>query len=161
MGSYSIHQCDTDGAPLGALDGPAWADPGRPVHVPETGLYGRVRLVWRCCGAYLVEFMDDPDDAECATTHTVRVRLAELAPPPGDVMYSIPCIGAAWSLNLPCGHLNGEGCDCDTIAAEADDQASTPDDGPCTVEGCVADTHCYACARHTSGDKWCADCATT
>lgn len=120
--SYGVHVCDAPATPVTALDTPTYAAPGQVVHLPETGLYGRVRLWWRCCGAVLVEMMTDPDDVECATTVTSRCRLDELTPPPAGVMYSVPCVGADWSLTLVCGHLAGEGCDCDTIAAEADGQ---------------------------------------
>ena len=126
MGSYSEHACDTGGKPLGVLDGPAWAAPGKVVQLDGLELYGRVRLVWRCCGAVLVEMMAVPDDPECADTYTFRGTLAVLAPPREGVSYSVPCIGAAWSLILPCGHVTGEGCDCDTIAAEADAQDDVP-----------------------------------
>jgi hypothetical protein len=130
MGSYSVHKCDPDGTELGALDGPPFAMPGRVVHLPDVDLYGRVRLWWRCCGAVLVEFMTDLDDLECADTVTTRHRLDEMAMPVLGVSYSVPCVGASWSLNLPCGHITGEGCDCDTIAAEAADQDDDHECGP-------------------------------
>lgn len=122
MGSYSVHACDADVSPLGVLDDPAYAMPGEPVIMTDTGLHGRVRLLWRCCGALLVESMRDPDDPESADTYTTRVTVNDVAPIPWGVSYSVPCVGAAWSLDLPCGHIVGEGCDCDTIAAEAADQ---------------------------------------
>lgn len=129
MGS-AMHKCDVDGTPLGALDGPPFAEPGRVVVFKEAPhVYGRVRLWWRCCGAVLVEMMVYPWDPESTVTVTVRARLEELAPPPPNQPYIIPCLGAAWSLNLPCGHLAGEGCDCDTIAAEAAGQDQGPSRG--------------------------------
>lgn len=126
VSSYSVHRCAPDGTPMGALAGPVHAEPGRAVWCAETGLYGRVRLVWRCCGTALVEMITDPDDVECEQTVTSRFRLDELSPPPAGVLYSVPCVGASWSLYLPCGHLAGEGCDCDTLAAEADGEEYVP-----------------------------------
>ena len=119
MGSYSQHKCDANGAPVVANDGPVYTTPGEPVMFPETATFGRVRLLWRCCGALLVECMSLPDDPESAATHTVRATVSEIAAIPWGTPYSVPCVGAAWSLDLPCGHIAGEGCDCDTIAAEA------------------------------------------
>jgi hypothetical protein len=119
MGSYSEHKCDVNGAPVSATDGPQWADPRGVVQFPDVQMFGRVRLIWRCCGARLVECMTFPDDPERAETHTVRATLTELAEVEWGTSYSVPCVGAAWSLHLPCGHIAGEGCDCDTIAAEA------------------------------------------
>ena len=120
MGDYSEHRCDENGARVGVLEWPPFAAPGRVVRLDMTDLYGRVRLVWRCCGAVLVEMMAVPDDPECADTYTFRATRTVLAmPDEHGPSYSVPCLGAAWSLNLPCGHLAGEGCDCDTIAAEA------------------------------------------
>lgn len=121
MGSYSVHKCDPNGSPLGALDGPAYAVPGEPVQL-DSGLFGRVRLVWHCCGALLVECMSAPDDLDCPDTYTTRVTIPEVQPIPWGTPFSVPCVGAAWSLDLPCGHITGEGCDCDTIAAEAASQ---------------------------------------
>lgn len=113
------HYCRKGGAPIGVMDWPPYADPGRAV-VDGTALeFGRVRHTWRCCGTALVEYMTDADDPECADTFTLPVALGLLSPVPDGVPYSVPCIGAAWSLWLPCGHVNGEGCDCDTIEAEA------------------------------------------
>jgi hypothetical protein len=147
MGSYSEHRCDPNGAPMGALDGPAWASPGGVVSLPEAETFGRVRVVWRCCGALLVECMTFPDDSERAETHTVRVTHDDVAKIEWGTSYSVPCVGAAWSVNLPCGHIAGEGCDCDTIAAEAAGQASDPEHtcGPgiqygCAVPDCDGDT---------------------
>lgn len=121
MGSDK-HTCDVGGKAMGVLEGPGYALPGDPVRLPGAGVFGRVRLIWRCCGAFLVECLADPDSDECADTYTLRVRAGELAPIPWRQPYSVPCIGAAWSLTLPCGDLAGEGCDHDTIAAQ--------DDGP-------------------------------
>lgn len=114
------HICDKNGAPLGALDGPTFAEPGRVVWLADVDMFGRVRLWWRCCGAVLVEFMVFPDEPERAETYTARLRLDDLSMPPHGRSYSVPCAGSAWSLSLPCGHLKGEGCDCDTIALEAE-----------------------------------------
>lgn len=122
MGSYSEHRCDAGGKALGVLDGPGYALPGDPVRLPGADAFGRVRLIWRCCGAFLVECMDTPEDPDAGGSHTIRVRAGELAPIPWAMSYSVPCVGAAWSLHLPCGHITGEGCDCDTIAAEAASQ---------------------------------------
>ena len=119
MGSYSQHKCDANGVRVGALDGPAYAVPGEVVMFPETDTFGRVRLLWRCCGALLIECMSLPDDPESAATHTVRTVAGEITAIPWGTSYSVPCVGAAWSLHLPCGHIAGEGCDCDTIAQEA------------------------------------------
>jgi hypothetical protein len=67
----------------------------------------------------LVESMRDESDPECAETETGRYVLGALRRPVHGVSYSVPCIGAEWSMRLPCGDIVGEGCDCDTIAAEA------------------------------------------
>lgn len=119
MGSYSEHVCDQGGKPLGLLEGPGYALPGDAVRLPEADTYGRVRLIWRCCGAFLVECMDTPDNPRAEGTHTMRVRARELAPVPWWARYSVPRVDAEWSPHLPCGDLAGEGCDCATIAAEA------------------------------------------
>lgn len=116
------HYCRKGGAPVGVLEWPPFADPGRVVVGTTGGEFGRVRHAWRCCGSALVEYMADPDDPECADTFTLSVALPLLEMPPHGVSYSVPCVGAVWSLWLPCGHVNGEGCDCDTIAAEAASQ---------------------------------------
>jgi hypothetical protein len=68
----------------------------------------------------LVEFMTEPESETCPDTYTraLPVDMVDRVPD-GVVSYSVPCVGAEWSADLPCGHINGEGCDCDTIAAEA------------------------------------------
>lgn len=114
------HYCRRGGAPVWVMDWPPYADPGRVVWDGSGERFGRVRLAWRCCGGVLVEYMTDPDDAECVDTYMLSVPLGVLQVPQEGVAYSVPCAGAAWSADLPCGHINGEGCDCDTIAAEAD-----------------------------------------
>lgn len=116
MSVKSGHVCDTDGAAVGALEWPPFADPGRAVQIDGSGEYGRVRSLWQCCGAVLVECLTPYGDG---TTTTERYRLDSLTAPAWGDSYSVPCVGAAWSLHLPCGHINGEGCDCDTIAVEA------------------------------------------
>lgn len=119
MGSYARHRCAEGSSPVDMSRWPVWADPGHVVHFRGSDDYGRVRLVWRCCGAVLVEEMTDQQDPECETTVTGSFVLSELRRPVHGRSYSVPCIGAAWSLYLPCGDIAGEGCDCDTIAAEA------------------------------------------
>lgn len=118
------HYCRKGGAPIGIMDIPPFTDPGRVVgngDRPEGGepTYGRVRMLFRCCATALVEFMTEPASVECADTYTVALPLDALRRVPDGVSYSAPCVGAQWSAALPCGHINGEGCDCDTIAAEA------------------------------------------
>jgi hypothetical protein len=120
------HYCRKGGAPVGAMDVPPFADPGRVVQnndrlVWEAPSYGRVRLLWRCCGTALVEFMTEPDSDTCPDTYTLALALSALGRIPDGVSYSVPCIGAEWSADLPCGHINGEGCDCDTVAVESGD----------------------------------------
>lgn len=113
------HYCRKDGAPVGVMAWPPFADPGMVVSDTVGEGFGRVRHAWRCCGSALVEYMDDQSDPECEGTHTLSVALPLLAPVPHGVPYSVPCVGAAWSVTLVCGHVNGEGCDCDTVAVEA------------------------------------------
>lgn len=119
MGSYSRHQCAPGSVSLGALVIPAYVLPGNPVFLGESETHGRSRFLWRCCGTLLVECMRT-QDPECGDTYTIRVPVAEVEPVPWGTSYSVPCVGAEWSLYLPCGHVAGEGCDCDTIALEAD-----------------------------------------
>jgi hypothetical protein len=114
-----LHKCVAGGVRVDDNRWPVWADPGHVVKFPGSDEHGRVRFVWRCCGAILVEELDDQFNPACATTTTRRWELHELRRPVHGLSYSVPCVGAAWSLNLPCGHLAGEGCDCDTIAVEA------------------------------------------
>lgn len=121
------HYCRKGGTPVGVLDIPPYADPGGIVQnddraASEEPTYGRVRMLFRCCGTALVQFMTYPDDPDRADTHTDAIALDLLSRVPDDVMVSVPCIGAAWSADLPCGHVNGEGCDCDTIALESASQ---------------------------------------
>jgi hypothetical protein len=109
------------------MDWPAFADPGSVVMDSdrldwEEASYGRVRMGFRCCGTVLVEFMTDPESETCAGTYTRALPVDMVDRVPDGVVYSVPCVGAEWSADLPCGHVNGEGCDCDTIAAEAADQ---------------------------------------
>lgn len=119
----SGHICPSGSRPVGVMAWPPFADPGSVVRVAgtesegDTGIYGRVRFAWRCCGTAVVEFLPD---SETADTYSTRYPLGELLPPVPEVSYSIPCIGAAWSLHLPCGHVAGEGCDCELIALEAE-----------------------------------------
>ena len=122
----SGHICPVDGTPLaGALDGPGFAAPGEVVLIAGTdsgddpGVFGRVRLWWRCCGTAVVEHMADPASEDNPATYSAQYALSELSPVPPGVGYSVPCRGAAWSPDLPCGHVAGEGCDWDAIAAEA------------------------------------------
>lgn len=105
------HRCREGGAPVGIMDRPPWADPGSPVSLPDM-MFGRVRLVWSCCGTALVERMLAPDSDTDASTVTEAYALAELAHVPWGVSYSIPCIGAEWSVFLPCGCVAGEPCRC-------------------------------------------------
>lgn len=118
------HYCRKGGAPIRTLDVPPYRMPGSVVQNDdrlswEEPSYGRVRMVFHCCGTALVEFMAYPHNPVAPDTYTDRVALDKLSRIPEGVSYSVPCIGAAWSMDLPCGHINGEGCDCDTIAAEA------------------------------------------
>lgn len=118
------HYCRKGGAPVGVMDVPPFADPGRVVENTdrmdrEEPTYGRVRMLFRCCATVLVEFMTDPDDTACAGTYTRALPLDRVTRVPDGVAYSVPCVGAEWSATLPCGHVNGEGCDCDAIAVEA------------------------------------------
>lgn len=116
------HRCDPKGKRVGLLQVPTWCSPGEPVRVigPGEPLYGRARLVWRCCGTVVVEHLVSPDDSP--DTVSTRYLMSELEAPVWGESYAIPCIGAEWSVNLTCGHLAGEGCDCDLIALEAADQ---------------------------------------
>lgn len=124
MGSYSEHRHDEGGTSYYDLSEPAYAMLGEAVLMTDTGLFGRVRLLWRCCGALLVESLYD---AESPDTYTTRTTVGNVAPIPWGTPYCVPCVGAEWSLDLPCGHLTGEGCDCATIAAEAADQDDEPE----------------------------------
>lgn len=54
----SVHECLADGKPQGVLDGAAWASPGKAVRVKGEDRWGRVELLWRCCGALEVVFID-------------------------------------------------------------------------------------------------------
>lgn len=115
------HYCRKGGAPIGTLEIPPYRMPGGIVQSDdrlswEEPSYGRVRMVFRCCGTALVQFIDDSWEG---TTTTSAIALDMLSRVPDGVMVTVPCIGAAWTMDLPCGHINGEGCDCDTIEAEA------------------------------------------
>lgn len=115
------HYCRNGGTPVKSLDIPPFALPGRIAqsddHLStEEPLYGRVRMLFTCCGTALVQFIDDE---WAGTTYTSAIALDMLSRIPNNVMVSVPCVGSKWSLHLPCGHINGEGCDCDTIVVEA------------------------------------------
>lgn len=47
------HVCLTPARPTGAFgpDRPSWADPGAVTKIADEDRWGRVDMLWRCCGA--------------------------------------------------------------------------------------------------------------
>jgi hypothetical protein len=47
------HKCLKNGKPTGALgpDRPSWAEPGAVTKIADEDRWGRVDLLWKCCGA--------------------------------------------------------------------------------------------------------------
>jgi hypothetical protein len=125
------HYCRKGGTPVAVMAWPPFADPGRVVMDSdrpdsEEPAYGRVRMGFRCCGTVLVEFMTNPNSETCPDTYTRALPVDMVDRVPDGMSYSVPCVGAAWSADLPCGHINGEGCACDTIAADAGPDSACP-----------------------------------
>lgn len=115
----------------------------------------RVSVEWhvRVDGRWTVE----PVPVGAAPPVNVWVSATRMAP----VEYRHQAGECRGECRLPCGHALTYGCDCDTIVAEAADQTGSALDSPCTAVVCVVDTHCRGCARHTGGDVWCVDCASS
>lgn len=46
------HRCLKNGKPIGALgpDRPSWAEPGAVIKIADESRWGRVDLLWKCCG---------------------------------------------------------------------------------------------------------------
>lgn len=117
------HACPVDGSPLAPSDRPPYADPGRIVRIGDSGEYGRVRLAWNCCGTFLVERLDQDE-----RSFTNRYSLDSLSAPAWGDCYSVPCAGSAWSLDMPCGHIAGEGCGCTSIPETPQEDDEMDDD---------------------------------
>lgn len=57
-----VHVCRPGGKPVGVLEGAAWAAPGKAVKVKGEDRWGRVELLWRCCGALAVKFIEPTEE---------------------------------------------------------------------------------------------------
>lgn len=99
------HVCDPDGQRMDWADWPAWMKPGAVVAILGTAGHGRVRMLWTCCGTLVVDRLNPRDDSR---TYLTRYALEDVRAIKWPESYSVPCIGAAWSLHLPCGCLAGE-----------------------------------------------------
>lgn len=65
------HTCRADGAPVGVLDWPLYAAPGEIVRLAGQDRWGRVDILWRCCGVIDVTFCRDMFEAPEVLTLTL------------------------------------------------------------------------------------------